>query len=56
MAYLGLVPSESSSGSKRRQGGISKTGTEAARRMLIEVAWSPRRITGPAVTNPRIRE
>lgn len=42
MAYLGLVPSENSSGSKRRQGGITKTGNEAARRMLIEAAWSYR--------------
>jgi transposase len=42
MAYLGLVPSESSRGSKRRQGGITKTGNEAARRMLIEAAWSYR--------------
>ena len=36
MAYLGLVPSEHSSGSTRRQGGITKAGNGAARRMLIE--------------------
>ncbi len=42
MAYLGLVPSEHSSGSKRRQGGITKAGNGAARRMLIEAAWSYR--------------
>jgi transposase len=42
MAYLGLVPSESTSGRKRRQGGITKAGNEAARRMLIEAAWSYR--------------
>ena len=42
MAYLGLVPSEHSSGGKRRQGGITKAGNEAARRMLIEAAWSYR--------------
>ena len=42
MAYLGLVPSENSSGGKRRQGGITKAGNEAARRMLIEAAWSYR--------------
>jgi transposase len=42
MAYLGLVPSEHSSGSTRRQGGITKAGNGAARRVLIEAAWSYR--------------
>jgi transposase len=42
MAYLGLVPSEHSSGRSRRQGGITKAGNGAARRMLIEAAWSYR--------------
>ena len=42
MAYLGLVPSEHSSGGKRRQGGITKAGNGTARRMLIEAAWSYR--------------
>src|ERR1700732_2860115 len=42
MAYLGLVPSEHSSGATRRQGGITKAGSGAARRMLIEAAWSYR--------------
>ena len=42
MAYLGLVPSEHSSGGTRRQGGITKAGNGAARRMLIEAAWSYR--------------
>jgi transposase len=42
MAYLGLVPSEHSSGAARRQGGITKAGNGAARRMLIEAAWSYR--------------
>ncbi len=36
MAYLGLVPSEHSSGGTRRQGGITKAGNTTARRMLIE--------------------
>jgi len=48
MAYIGLVPSERSSGGTRRQGGITKAGNSAARRMLIEAAWSyrfPARIT-----------
>jgi transposase len=39
MAYLGLVPSEHSSGGKRRQGGLTKAGNGAARRTLIEAAW-----------------
>ena len=42
MGYLGLVPSEHSSGGTRRQGGITKAGNGAARRMLIEAAWSYR--------------
>ena len=42
MSYLGLVPSEDSSGKRRRQGGITKAGNGAARRMLIEAAWSYR--------------
>jgi len=42
MAYLGLVPSEHSSGKNTRQGGITKAGNGAARRMLIEAAWSYR--------------
>lgn len=42
MAYLGLVPSEHSSGRSRRQGGITKAGNAVARRMLIEAAWSYR--------------
>ena len=42
MAYLGLVPSEHSSGSRRRTGVITKTGNEAVRRILIESAWSYR--------------
>ena len=39
MAYLGLVPSEHSSGDKRRQGRITKAGNGHARRLLIEAAW-----------------
>ena len=38
MGYLGLVPDEESSGEKRRQGGITKTGNGHARWMLIECA------------------
>jgi transposase len=42
MAFLGLVPSEHSSGSRRRQGGITLTRNAHARRMLVESAWSYR--------------
>nr|WP_290824204.1 IS110 family transposase [Halomonas sp.] len=42
MAFLGLVPSEHSSGSRRRQGAITLTGNSYARRMLVESAWSYR--------------
>jgi transposase len=42
MAYLGLVPSEHSSGGRRRQGAITLTGNSHARRMLVESAWSYR--------------
>ena len=39
MAYLGLVPSEQSSGTSIKRGGLTKTGNGAARRLLIEAAW-----------------
>jgi len=39
MSYLGLVPSEDSSGKKRRQGGITKCGNGHLRRLLIETSW-----------------
>jgi transposase len=42
MAYLGLVPSEHSSGARRRIGGITKSGDIHARTVLIEAAWSYR--------------
>lgn len=42
MAYLGLVPSEHSSGETTKRGGITKTGNGNARRMLVEAAWSYR--------------
>lgn len=38
-SYLGLVPTEHSSGDRRVQGGITKTGNAHARRLLIEAAW-----------------
>ncbi len=42
MSYVGLVPSENSSGGRRSQGGITKAGNGPARRMLIEAATSYR--------------
>jgi transposase len=42
MAWIGVTPSEHSSGSKRRQGSITKTGNSYARKLLIESAWSYR--------------
>jgi transposase len=42
-SFLGLVPSENSTGSKRRQGAITKAGSSHARRLLIEAAWHYRR-------------
>jgi transposase len=42
MSYLGLTPSEYSTGERRRQGGITKTGNTHARRALIEGAWAYR--------------
>ena len=42
MAYLGLVPSEHSSGGSRRQGGITRTGNRHARWVLVEAAWNYR--------------
>jgi transposase len=42
MAYLGLVPSEHSSGGRVRRGGITKAGNALARRVLIEGAWTYR--------------
>ena len=40
MAYLGLVPSESSTGERIRRGGLTKTGNGRARKALIEAAWT----------------
>jgi transposase len=45
MAYLGLVPSEHSSGEKRRVGGITKAGNSRLRKLLIESSWHYRHYT-----------
>ena len=42
MAFLGLVPSENSSGERVRRGGITKAGNTHARKALIEAAWAYR--------------
>jgi transposase len=49
-AYLGLVPTESSSGGQRSQGSITKTGNTHARRLLVEAAWQHRK----AYRNPSV--
>jgi transposase len=43
MAFVGLVPSEHSSGAQRRQGSITKVGNPHIRRLLVESAWHARR-------------
>ena len=48
-AYLGLVPSESSSGGSRAQGPITKTGNGHIRRLLVEAAWHHRIAYRPSV-------
>jgi transposase len=42
-AYLGLVPSEHSSGTSRSQGSITKSGNGHVRRLLVEAAWHHRK-------------
>jgi transposase len=51
-AYLGMVPTEHSSGESRSQGGLTKTGNGHARRLLVEAAWHhrpPYRPSSPAL-------
>lgn len=50
MAYLGLVPTEHSSGEKRRQGAITKCGNAHCRHVLVQAAWSYHR--RPALSAP----
>jgi transposase len=51
-SYVGLVPSEYSSGATRAQGGLTKTGNGHVRRLLIESAWHHRKRYQPG---PRLR-
>lgn len=50
MAFVGLVPSEHSSGAKRVHGAITKTGNAHLRRVLIEAAWHYRHRPGVGAT------
>ncbi len=51
MGYSGAVPSEDSSGKRKRQGSITKTGNAHLRRIVIEAAWSYRHrpVIGPSL-------
>lgn len=55
-SFLGLVPSESSTGERRRQGAITKAGSSHARRLLIEAAWHYRRHPAISLTLRRRQE
>jgi len=48
MSYIGLVPSEATTGQQRRLGSITKTGSGHARRLLVEAAWHYRKT--PAIS------
>lgn len=56
MAWVGLVPSERSSGDRERRGPISKAGNSEARRVLIEAAWNNRSQAGAALILQRRRQ
>jgi transposase len=53
MNYLGLVPSEHTTGNDRQQGGITKMGNGPARRALVEAAWQ---YVAPARISPHLRK
>ena len=55
MSYVGLVPSESSSGESVSRGQITKTGNEHVRRLLVESAWAHSRKWSPALETERER-
>lgn len=64
MGYLGLVPSERSTGDSVRRGGITKAGNSRVRHMLVESAWTyrhPPRVGAKKLyrleqTTPKVRE
>ncbi len=53
--FLGLTPSEDSTGERRRLGAITKTGNTHARRLLVEAAWHQRRPLRASATLERRR-
>jgi transposase len=53
MAWLGMTPSEYSTGERRRQGAITKCGNANARRLLVEAAWAYRY---PPKVSPSIQQ
>ncbi len=56
MSWVGLVPSERSSGDRERRGPITKAGSGHARRLLIEAAWNHRHRTGADLIVSRRRQ
>lgn len=54
--FLGLTPSEDSTGERRRQGAITKTGNTHARRLLVEAAWHQRRPVRASVALEKRRQ
>ena len=48
MSYVGLVPSEHSSGAKQQRGRITKAGNSQVRRILVESAWTYKRASASA--------
>jgi transposase len=56
MSYLGLTPSEYSSGEKENKGPITKTGNKRSRRLLTEVAWHHRHAYGVSKVLRKRRE
>jgi transposase len=44
MSYVGLVPSEDSTGKRRRQGAITRCGNGYLRRIIVEAAWHYRHL------------
>ena len=56
MSYLGLVPSENSTGDKSRRGPITKAGNNHARRLLVEAAWHARHKPATSAKLRRRRE
>jgi len=56
MSATGLVPSEHSSGSQRRQGAITRTGNAHLRRVLVEAAWHYRHGPSPSLAIRKRRD